>query len=249
MKSTVKRILVMPDTHEPFSDQRAVDCFLEAAYQYQPDELIIIGDYADFFGVSQHVKPPERKYMFKEEAQQSCDELDVVESLGVKKVTFCEGNHENRLTRYIARQAPELHGIVKTAKELLGVDRRPGWNWLDYGVPYRVGQIAAVHDVGRSGVNAMRASLADFGGNLIFGHTHRLGVFYDGTVDGETRVCMNVGWLGDYDSIDYMHKFKAKRSWQHGFGTVDMDENGVGFCNAIPIINGRCMIDGRTVKG
>ena len=249
MKSTVKRILVMPDTHEPFSDERAVATFLEAAYVYQPDQLVLIGDYSDFFAVSQHQKPPGRKYRFRDEIDLSNDGLDQLDSLGIKEKVFLEGNHENRLTRYMAREAPELDCITPTAKQLLKIDEREGWEWYDYGVPYRIGEIAFVHDVGRCGVNAMRASLADFGGNLVFGHTHRLGVFYDGTVDGDIRVCMNVGWLGDYDAIDYMHKFKAKRSWQHGFGIVDMDENGVGFCQAIPIIDGMCMIDGKVVRG
>ena len=94
---------------------------------------------------------------------------------------------------------------------------------------------------------AMARSLSHYGHSLIMGHTHRLGTMGVGTTHGDRRICMNVGWLGDFSKVDYMKKHQTK-DWQHGFGILDVDDRGIGFCNAIPIIDGRCMVDGKVVR-
>jgi len=243
----VNRVLVMPDTHAPFHDERAVDCFLEAAYVLQPDLLVIDGDFSDFYQVSSHDKSPTRRETFAEEVALSNDLLDTIEGMFGASVNFRMGNHENRFDRYIAKHAPELHGLAPTVAEMLRLEAR-GWDWGDYTVPLSIGKVDFVHDVGRSGKNAARQSLADYGHNLVIGHTHRLATVFEGTVQGGTRVCMNVGWLGDFEAIDYRMKAMARRDWQHGFGYVDFDKDGNGWCVPVPIIDGRCMVGGKKVR-
>lgn len=241
-----ERIIVCPDAHHPFVDERAWACFLEAAYVARANRVVIIGDFGDYYAVSSHDKSPERKETFADELADTNAALDQLQGLGIP-VDYCEGNHEQRLDRYLAKVAPELYGVALGSKELLRISER-GWSWYPYKTICKHGHVRFTHDVGRSGKNAARQSLVDFGDNLVFGHTHRLGVAYEGTIDGGTRVCLNVGWLGDFEAIDYRHKFMAKRDWQHGFGLVDIDDRGNGYCQAIPIINGRAMIDGKVAK-
>ncbi len=81
------------------------------------------------------------------------------------------------------------------------------------------------------------------------GHSHRAGISYQGTVDDGGRVCMNVGWLGSVEEIDYHHRARAERDWEHGFGIVEQDAQGVAWMQFVPIIAGRCIIKGRVVSG
>jgi predicted phosphodiesterase len=240
------RIIVCPDAHFPFVDPRAWNCFLGAVETVRPDVLVIIGDFADCYSVSSHTKDPSRKMGFDAELKATEAGLKQLYDLRVPRTIYCEGNHEFRLHRYLAERAPEIYGLT-SIRDLLQIERMRGWEWHDYKTLVHVGKMAFTHDVGRAGVNATRDSLKDFGDNLVFGHTHRLGVAYEGTVEEGIRVCMNVGWLGDYEAIDYRHKFMARRSWQHGFGSIVQDEHGVSWCEAVPIIGGQCMIDNRKV--
>ena len=247
MGTTQERIIVCPDAHHPFVDQRAWACFLEAAYVAGANRLVCLGDLVDFYRVSRYVKSPKRRERFDDEIEAGNGACDDFDSLGIPW-HLCFGNHEWRYNDYLEQNAPELVNIAPDLPDLFKLRGRPNCTFHDYGDPLYVGHVAFVHDVGRSGINAARQSLADWGGNLVFGHTHRLGVVYEGTAKGGSRVCMNAGWLGDFESIDYMHKTKARRSWQHGFGLVDVDDRGDGHCQAIPIIDGRCMVDGKVVK-
>jgi predicted phosphodiesterase len=248
MKTTSYRALVMPDTHAPFHDPRAVDCFLEAAYQLQPNELVIDGDFTDLYTVSSHDKSPARRETMKDEIDGSNELLDIIEGMFGRNVMFIEGNHENRYDRYIAKHAPELYGLAPTIAGMLRLEQR-GWGHTLYRDEYSIGKIDFTHDVGRSGAQAMQQSITRYGHNLVIGHTHRLGVAYQGTKRGGTMVCMNVGWLGRFDSIDYRQRSLAHNDWQHGFGYVDFDEQGNGYCVPVPIIDGRCKVEGRLVRG
>lgn len=243
------RVIVCPDAHHPFVDKQAWACFLAVCHAVKPDKLVIIGDFADFFAISAHSKHPSRRVSFASEINDTNIALDELTRLKIPSVLYCEGNHEYRFDRYIADKAPELYGVVPDLAGLLKIHQRPGWEWHPYRTAVKIGHIYYSHEVGRCGVNAIRQSLVDFGDNLVIGHTHRLGVSYLGTVNGPTKVCVNVGWLGALDSIDYRHESIAKRESQHGFGLVDYDADGVGYCQAIPIIEGVAMVDGRRIRG
>ena len=244
----MKRILVVPDCHHPFVDELAWALFLKCAKAWKPDYCVIIGDFADFFSVSFHTKSPAVRYDLESEVNATVDALEDLTSALPKKCKriFCAGNHEFRLERYLSEKAPELFNTVSIPKVLQLKEH--GWKYVPYKETHRIGQIHFTHDLGRSGKHAAAQSLADFGDNIVIGHTHRGNVVYGGTVSGKTHVGMSVGWLGDTDDIDYMHKAKVNRDWQHGFGTIHMEPNGTGHAQFIPIVNQRCVVDGKLYK-
>ena len=55
----VKKALIIPDCHIPYEDKRAYDLMLEVAKDVDPDEIVILGDYADFYAVNSHGKDAE----------------------------------------------------------------------------------------------------------------------------------------------------------------------------------------------
>lgn len=243
----VSKIMVCPDVHVPYQDELAWSTFLRAAEVVRPDALVIIGDFADCLSVSFHSKTPERKISLKAEIEAVNTELDRVGRLGIPRVVYCGGNHEFRAERYLCEKAPELFGLI-AIQDLLRIRER-GWEWVPYKQWIRIGKTAFTHDVERCGVNATRQSLLDFGGNLVFGHSHRGGIAYQGTVEGDQHVAMNVGWLGSYAAIDYRAAARARRDWQHGFGMVYQDSLGYSWMQFIPVLSGRCIVDGHVVSG
>lgn len=240
---SLKKVLVLSDLHAPYQDQKAFNLFLEVGHSIlkDTDVLVTIGDTLDFFSVSSHPKPLDRKTNLGSEIEAGKICLRALERLPPKRKIFLEGNHDRRLANYVRDKAPELYGLVGL-KQILDLK---AWEFVPYHDFIRVGKMAFTHDVGRSGANAARQSLNDFGGNLTFGHSHRGSVVYGGTVKGETHVCLNVGWLGDLKYIDYIHKAKANRDWQHGFGLVYVQPNGNCHAQFVPVIAGRCVVEGK----
>jgi hypothetical protein len=137
-----------------------------------------------------------------------------------------------------------LHGVVKSWDELLRLKER-GWNVTPYKESIQIGELRITHDVGRAGVNSARASLMDTGANILFGHTHRLIVHYQGQLWGNPHVGITGGWLGDPMAIDYRHRDSVCRDSIHGFVAIHMLDNGIFWAQAIPIINGQAVVDGK----
>ena len=214
-----KRILSVPDMHAPYHDEKVVRCLLRVADRFKFDEMVFIGDFADFYSVSAHDKSPSRRENLEEElggVRRTLKRFD--KHSDIRRYTYLGGNHEHRLARYISRKAPELSQSIASMPELLGLDNLDSkWKYIPYGVPYRVGDATFLHDVGKSGVSAARASHAVHRGKLIIGHTHRAQLYTEGG-----SWCMNIGWGGDYGAIDYFPEHRARNEWQHAFGIVDI---------------------------
>ena len=239
--------LVIPDTHVPFHDRKAWALVLRVIREMQPDRIVLLGDFADCLAVSHFPKTPSRAAGLGAEIASVNVELDALsEAAGKASVVFLSGNHEWRLERYLTQKAPELFDVLEISS-LLNVAKR-GWRWVPYKQHITIGKVAYAHDIGYSGKSAVQQSLSSFGGNIIFGHTHRSGIVYGGTVKREHRVAMSCGWLGDVSEIDYMHQSQTK-DWQTGFGWVQQAKNGDSWLQFVPIIAGRCCVEGYWIGG
>lgn len=242
--TNLTKVLICPDVHLPYHHKQSWETFLEVARKWKPDKLVFLGDLLDLYEVSAHLKDPEVRIPLKLELSLANERIDEVEAIGISDVTICEGNHENRMKRYLAKNAPELAGMVRV-QELLRVRER-GWKWVPYGRHFTLGKLHFTHDVGFSGENAAKQSLAAFGGNIVFGHTHRAVGYYASTVNGERHVGWTMGWLGDPDCIDYRHRARVLRESQHGFGIAYVRKNdGVSWVHFVPIIKGTACVEGK----
>ncbi len=229
-----QRVLIIPDTHVPYHDQEAWALMLRAARVFQPDGIVHLGDLADFYAVSFHSKDPARKECLRDECgevKRALDPVDALPSVKWKKIT--KGNHEFRLERFIAEKAPELHGLVETDKLLEFRER--GWDVIPYGQSVKIGHMHFTHDEGTSGPLAHIKAGATFEGSVVIGHTHAMGCQYWRNADGDEHVSASFGWMGDFETIEYMHRAKARR-WQLGFGIGLLQPDGVMRLQACPII-------------
>lgn len=244
-------ILFVPDTHRPFHDKKAWGLMLKAAKALKPEIIVCIGDLADFYSVSSHSKSPDRSASLEVEVADVNRGLDELDALGAKRKLFLAGNHEDRLSRYLADKAPELFGLVGIP-ELLRLKER-GWAYTPYKSYTKLGKLHLTHDVGVGGRNAAFKALDVFQHSVASGHVHRLQYFVEGTATGEHKLSCMFGWLGSAKDVDYMQRINVQKNWALGFGVGHLAANGVVYVVPVPIIPiGRkytCVVNGQLFEG
>ncbi len=240
----MKRVLFVPDCHHPYVDAVGWSVMMKAAVKFQPDVLIILGDFVDCYTVSQYTKRPGRIRHLKDEIATANLALDELDGLCPSEKYFLEGNHEKRLPDFVATKCPELEGLLSIDK-LLRLKTR-GYHITPYMNYLRLGKLNICHGI-RIGETANIRTRQEFCGNVVHGHTHWMGVNYRGTAQGDAHVGAAFGWLGDVDHIDYTHRVDALR-WQLGFGVGYLESSGIIHLQAIPIVKGRCVLNGCLIK-
>src|ERR1035437_5383082 len=246
-KNKLEKILFIPDCHIPYHDLDAFNLMLKAGKIFKPDHTVILGDFADFYGVSSHSKDPNRALKLKEEIESVKKALDQVKTLKAKNNVFVSGNHEDRLERYLRDRAPELFNFISIPKILELKEK--GFSYTPKKQAYKIGKLNVTHDTGVAGRFAHYKALDTFQHNVIIGHTHRIGYAVEGDAQGQRHLGAMFGWLGDVNEIDYMHQVKARKEWSLGFGIGYLDpKTGVVYLVPIPIINGTCLIEGNIVR-
>ena len=246
-KNKLEKILFIPDCHHPYVDQKAWELLLKVGKFFKPQHVVILGDFADFYGVSSHSKDPNRALKLKEEIEATKTALDQVVALGAKNNVFVAGNHEDRLERYLRDKAPELFNFISIPKILELKEK--GFSYTPYKQAYKIGKLNVTHDAGNAGRYAHYKSLDTFQHNVIIGHTHRIGYAVEGDAQGNRHLTAQLGWLGDVNEIDYMHQVKARKDWSLGFGIGYLDtKTGVVYVVPTPIINGTVLIEGELIS-
>lgn len=239
------RVVVLGDCHFPYVDRRAWDLALKVVQALKPATTIQIGDFWDSESVSSHG----RTFGVKADLAHELEAVragwaELEQAAGGLAVVMTLGNHDIWLQRYVAKNASAVEGLIPDHKSLYGMSKR--CVVVPYQESYVIGKVHYVHDAGHAGKTAAQQTLDTVGHCVVFGHTHRLSVVYDGTSDGERRFAANVGWLGRTDSIKYMSPAKT-RSWQHGLVVVEYVD-GMAHAQAVPFVNGKAHYSGKTYK-
>lgn len=226
---------------------------MDVAERWRPDGCVQLGDLGSWDSVSRYAHDPKLVLSLKDETRgvnRALDQLDRALARGgcaPGNKWLLEGNHELRIDAYMLERAAEARFAVDWRK-LLRLRRR-GWKVIPYKESLVFGEARISHDFGRAGVNAARQSLTDVGSNVVFGHTHRLQVMYQGQQCGKRHVGATLGWLGDPEYIGYRHRDLVRRDSQLGFGVLEFTASGEFWLQAVPIVGGRCVINGRIYGG
>lgn len=238
-----KKVLIVPDVHAPFHDTKAWALMMKVARYLKPHTIVCLGDLADMFTVSSHSKDPRRSLQLDEELVKVRELRAELDSLKPKRKLFLEGNHEDRLRRYLQDKAPELFSLIDTDK-LLGLSEN-GWEFVGYRDSAKVGKVSFTHDTNQGGKYSTMRALETFQSSVVIGHHHTQQFFVEGDATGKYRVGAQFGWLGDVDKVDYMHRVTSLRKWSLGFGVGYLDSNGVLFLQPVPLVGYRCCVEGR----
>lgn len=249
---------LVPDTHRPHHDPLAERCALRAFEFLDIKILALLGDFVDCEAVSQHRHSPWDRLDLSEELLSGDEGLRQYEKLDLDRKVYIEGNHEERTGRALAdelsgpRAQQLVHaGLIKgnTLPEIWDLKKRK-WEWIPYKDYTKIGKLHLTHDTERAGQYAHYRAEEDFGHNAVIGHTHRFGYQIRSSITRECRLGAHLGWLGDFDTLSYRHKARARREWVHGFAYGYLDpETDCIFLFPVPIVKYQCVVgNGKLIK-
>jgi hypothetical protein len=223
---------------------------IEAAHYFGVDEIVILGDYADFYAVSRHQKHPMVDSLLLQEVDSVRQGLNEIDSLfPLAKKVFLEGNHEKRLESYLVAQAPALFGVTDV-QYLFDLNRRPLWSFVPFGrdQKYKVLglELYAFH---RPKASAAKTNIQRVLSSSVYGDIHKIERAHAVGIDNRHHSAVCPGWLGDVNSrvFDYM---PSTPQWQLGFAMVTHDHSyNEFFIDTFEIKNNRAIVYGKVFGG
>lgn len=246
---SLRRALIIPDVHRPFHNRKAYQIMLNAGQALEVDEVILLGDYCDFYSVSRFDKHPKVDALLSDEVSSVREGLDEIDRLfPLAKKIYLEGNHEARLETFLIQKAPALFPVTEI-RELFGLPQRPKWTFLPFGrnQSYRVldTELYAFH---RPKASKPYLHIARTLVSSVYGDIHKIEKAHAVGLDGRHLVAFCPGWLGDVSSrvFDYM---PSVPQWQLGFGLVSLDEtSGEYYTETFEIKSNQALVHGRVIK-
>lgn len=216
---SIKKAAILSDIHIPFHNKRAYELTLSILMDIGIDELVLNGDFADFYGVSAHERDPTIGISFSEEIDALRSELvRLDEMFSESGIVFISGNHENRLMRYAAKNASALFKYASIEK-ILDIDLL-GFRFIDYSADQKHyvlnTDLVARHEP-LTGKNSLSCS-------YIHGHLHRFSLETARSISHGDIYKIGCGFLGDRENKVFNY-VKNPPNWQIGFVMVYLNED------------------------
>lgn len=229
---TTRSLVVVSDTQLPFEDRKAVRSVVRFIGDFQPDEVIHIGDLMDFPQPSRWSKDTRAEFegsVFDDAEYAKRAFLEPLRRVYDGPIGVHEGNHDERPRVYLAKYSPALaESRAFDFGELLDFDGfgirvlpefyefAPDW----VSTHGHRGGLSLSHIAGNTALNAAKK----FGKSVVMGHTHRAGKGHHTTGYGgqtHTLTGVEVGNLMDMRKAQYLKGGTA--NWQQGFGVIRVD--------------------------
>ena len=221
----MKRIVCVSDLQVPYHSKPHVAALANYIAKTKPDDVVSVGDEADFTGISRwaHGTPLQYETNLHKEREAT------IEVLRLLRVTqMVRSNHTDRLFNTIKIRVPEFRHLPE-------LDLANFLRLKELGITYHrqpaeiaPGWILAHGDEGnlsqQGGMTAMNLAKR-FGKSVVCGHTHRLGLtHWTEAVAGKptsTLYGLEVGNLMDMRKATYLKG--GYGNWHHGFGILYVD--------------------------
>lgn len=243
--------------HVPIHDKRIVRAWLRFIKDYQPDEIVCIGDLLDYPQPSRWSKDTREEFegsVFADSDAAKREFLTPLREVYGGPFGVIPGNHDTRPRDYLRKYAPALGesnafdldvllDFEKYDTRLLPdfYDVAPGWvatHGHKGGI--RLSQI--------SGMTALSAA-KKFGKSVVMGHTHRAGIIrhtvgFGGDVTSDLTG-MEVGHFVNVPLAGYLKG--STPNWQTAFGILHVDGTYVR-AELVPVEKGRFEVEGQVYK-
>lgn len=194
------KILIIGDAHiSEHDDLRRFKAMVKVIKKFKPNKILIIGDFLTMDCLSAWDKN-KKKIMegkrFKNEIEKGNEALDIIQEEFKGEVIYLEGNHEERLERYLDIQ-PTFDGVVNIPIQLKLAERKI--KWVKFKEFYNINGISFTHipiaGNGRpiGGTNLVKKALSMFSNSVVFGHTHSLKFDHETRHNSGMNKALNVG--------------------------------------------------------
>lgn len=255
--------IIIPDSHGSMIDQQAANAFLSDLESIEEvREVVWLGDHIDCGGwlAAHHVEHyvAQTAYTFAQDLEAANQFIDEVMKRTPKaKHHYLEGNHERRISAWAVSQSQRsamdanwLMARVGVAASLHLAQR--GFAHYEQGVYYgcsvpstiKLGKCHFFHGDSIS-THAASATLKQFAGNVVFGHTHRAEHRVERFVQSDVTMAACPGSLCQLQPL-WRHTSPTK--WSHGYGVQNCNSRGeFGHMN-ISIVNGKSYLIQKTKR-
>ena len=233
---TYRRTLLLPDVHVPQEDPVTWALAMAAIRDMDPD-VWIMGDFLDLEAATSHDPAGDQPPALDEEFAAGRARLLELESIlsklprskGREKLYF-EGNHEQRLSKTVARLPSGIRGMIPSVRKALSLDVL-GWKWIR--IPYEESKIETfklkeqqpvkfgelfVHHGDFYSKHHAYSHLDKYQVSQVYGHSHRAQSVYHATPNGVIHVT----------GLPTIRRLLAKwrpqprwTGWVNGFGVIE----------------------------
>lgn len=222
------KTLILSDLHFPFHDNDAIRGALKYGKEKGIDSIYINGDMLDFYQLSFHEKDP-RKTSIKTELEMGREFFKMLrKEFPECAIYFIQGNHENRMERYLRVKAPELLDVEEFRLDVLLRMAEFGVVEVPYGSKCYFGKLLVEHGDkmrGAGGVNPARTLSLKFKRPTLCGHFHRTSssnsVVYD---DDSNIMCWSTGCLCELEP-----SYMPLNEHNHGAAIVEVNHSDNSF--------------------
>lgn len=234
------KVLVLSDVHIPFHVSKALEAAVEFGKKNGADTVLLNGDVCDFHCVSRYDHDGS-KLTYVEEIESGKQFLRWLRAQFPKgRIIYKEGNHDERLNKYILSRAPTLFGLEYcTLPSLLGLSA-VGADHVGEQRVVHVGKLRVIHGheygSGTSApVNAARWLMLRARKPALMGHLHQTSEQIEMDIDGNQLAAWSVGCLC---GLNPRYRRLSTR-WNHGFAFVTVSKDGTFEVRNLRVSNGK----------
>lgn len=233
-------LAVLQDAQHPYHDRIVLDLIRKFLRQTQPDCVAFNGDWFDFYQLSRFDKNPDRLERLQTDIDIGVNTLRKFrEDLPNARFIFLDGNHEERLRKFLWGKNPELISLrCLNLDELLGfaeleIDHVPKHQILEINGKFKVehGDVVSRHSSWTA-----KAMFERRGGSGICGHSHRGGSYFKHDSD-------DYGWWENFCTCSLHPEYVKNPNWMHGFSLIHFIGDRF-WVEQIPIIKNKFMYGG-----
>lgn len=238
-----EKVVFINCLHIPFQDQKLFDLLITFLRYFKPNKLYIMGDYLDWYSISQFDKDPKRMGHLQADIDigntildQLCKVVDVVEWL--------DGNHEYRMIRYLRRN-PEFYGLkcleISSLLHLKerGIKHHP---YMKPPISHHGFQIHHGSVIRKYSGWSAKGMYEKFSGCGIMGHSHRGGSFIKRTSLG---IC---GWYENMCLCSLEPEYLDFADWVQGWSIAYFTKKDLFHLEQIPVIKHEFLFQGKLFK-
>lgn len=245
----LKRVLVLPDIHIPFEDKRSLAAVEQVMAAHPWDEIVQIGDFLDFNCISSHNdgRPglTEGQTIASDFAAANRVLARWQRIVPKAQITLLEGNHEERILRYLEKYPP-LKGQIEVPVNLRLKERGIRWvpSWSE-GKLYQIGNAYFHHGLYTNDAHAKKM-VTHFGVNMFYGHTHDIQTYSypqygkDRTLTGQSLGCL---------CLPQRYMKGAPDKWQQGFAALTFFGDDYFTPNVVRVFKHRFYFEGKVYQG
>ena len=219
------RILILSDAHIPFHNKAALELAVKHGSKFEPDILLLNGDWADHYSQSRWQTDP-RLRNFKKEIETVLLSFEWLrEVFPTTRIIYKIGNHEERYENYMELKAPELLGINKFDLATVFEFDKYGIELVSDKRPIKANELYIIHgheyrQAFFNPVNPARGLYLRAKVNALCSHYHQSSSHSESDLDDKYTGCWSIGHLADPHP-----KYMPLNKWNWGFGEVETNGN------------------------